>query len=377
MNNAYKNIFSPASILIGTIIGAGMFSLPFVFKAAGLATGIFYLLFFGIIYIFLYFIYADLILRTSGSHRFVGLAKLYFGKAGFWLTVFSSLLQQIFVLTIYLILAPSFSQVIIGGRPLYHFLAFWLLGSAIILFKAGKIALFEFLINVGMLSIIGLVFLAGLKDFPAAAMNYWGEFDFSKIMVVGPVLFALSGALAVPEMIDCCREGSVPISYLKKAMILGGVLPVIAYFLFVLGIFGLTDVVSEDAVSGLIGRIPEFLLLAIAVLGFLSLLSSYAVVGLNSRKILQLDFNLPLLAPKLLVISLPPLFYFLGFKNFIEGVSFVGSIFLPLESILIIFMWLKADKSAEAPRIFAGKLIKMSIPILLLVFFMALLYILY
>src|SRR3989338_580241 len=94
MADFYKTTLLPASILIGTIIGAGMFSLPFIFKATGLATSFFFFFFLGLVYTGLYYFFADLILRTSGAHRIVGLAKIYLGKPGFWLTVLSSLFQQ-------------------------------------------------------------------------------------------------------------------------------------------------------------------------------------------------------------------------------------------------------------------------------------------
>ncbi|MBI4992378.1 MAG: hypothetical protein HZB99_04140 [Candidatus Harrisonbacteria bacterium] len=370
----YSRIILPASILAGTIIGAGMFSLPFVFKEAGLSTGLFYLLFFSSVYIFIYFLYTDLILRTEGEHRFVGYAKKYLGNAGFWISLLIGLIQSFFVLTIYLILAPSFSKLFVGDNYLHQLLAFWLFGSLIILFNTRRIALLEFLIVAGIVFIIAIIFGFSLTDFSSPVFNYWGKLDLSKLLVAGPILFALSGSLAVPELISYFRESAAPINFIKKSLIAGAVLPAAAYLVFVFGILGLSVTVSEDAVSGLVGQVPDVVLRLLGILGFLSLISSYIVVGLNARRILEYDLFLSGWLSRILITIIPISLYMSGFQNFIEAVTFVGSIFLPLESIFIIFMWLKADKMASMPRVLVGNITRASIPTLLMIFFIAIIY---
>ena len=66
--------------------------------------------------------------------------------------------------------------------------------------------------------------------------------------------------------------------------------------------------------------------------------------------------------------------YLSGFQNFLQAVNFVGSIFLPMESILLIFIWLKMDKKSLTPPILAGQLARLTVPLILLVFFIALIY---
>ena len=115
-----------AGLLAGTIIGAGMFSLPFIFQSAGLSTGIFYLILIPIAYIFVYLMYSDIIVRTKESHRLVGYAKIYLGNWAFWLTILMSVVESVFVLTIYLILSQSFGDLMIGwGSGVEKLLFFW------------------------------------------------------------------------------------------------------------------------------------------------------------------------------------------------------------------------------------------------------------
>lgn len=336
----WTRIILPASILAGTIIGAGMFPLPFVFNQAGFLTGLFYLATFSLFYVWIYFFYAEVILNTAGEHRFVGYAKIYLGNLGFWAALILSLLELFFVLTIYLILSPSFLNLVYSGNSFYHLLVFWVLGSAAILFNTKKIALLEFLIVAGMLAIIALVGWLGIGkfSFPEFHLN---NLNFGQWLAVGPILFALSGALVVPEVISYFRETKAALSYLKLVLVLGGILPAAAYLIFVIGILGLSPAVSEDAVSGLIGSVPSVILVLLGVLGFLSLISSYITVGLNARRILEYDLTISRNWSKFIAIFLPIILYFLGLQNFIQTVTLVGLIFLPMEIGFIILMWLK------------------------------------
>ena len=373
MDLILKNILQPASILAGIIIGAGVFSLPFVFLSAGLATSFFYLIFFGIIYILLYYIYADVIIRTPGEHRFVGYADIYLGKAGFALALAIGLLQLFFVMTIYLILAPSFSKLFISGDYIYHLLVFWLAGSALIFLNSKRLGFSEFLIVAGIALIMAAIFLVGLPGFLSTPISF-GNIDLSAFLSVGPILFALSGSLAIPEIIAYFREAKIPLSLLKKSLALGGIIPIIAYGAFVIGILGLSNNVSEDSVSGLIGNVSDPLLWFIGILGILSLISSYLVVGTNVRKIIQYDLNMPALIGGLAAVFIPLILYSAGLQSFLGAVSFVGALFLPLESVLLVAIWLQADKKSEAPPMFVGRWTRLAVPGILLVFFISLFY---
>ena len=368
-----KNILVPASILAGTIIGAGVFSLPFVFKEVGLATGFFYLAFFCFIYIFIYFLYADIAVRTPGEHRFIGYAEIYFGRIGFWAAIFIALLQLFVVLVIYLILAPSFFKLLLSGSETFYLAVFWLICSVVIMLDIKRAAIFESLIVSGVVIIIAVIFFLGLGGFLSSDIP-WGGIDISKFLAVGPILFALAGILTVPEVISYFREANIPISFARKSLVIGAVVPVIAYGAFVLGIIGLSESVSVDAISGLAGNIPAPYLVLLGVLGSLSLMGSYVLVGIIIRKMLNFDLHLSKLLSMVLTIVLPISFYFIGLRDFISSISFVGGIFLPIEIIFIIFMWLQMDKKSEMPPTLAGKYTKLLISPILVVFSVILIY---
>ena len=369
----YKNILLPASMLAGSIIGAGIFSLPFVFNKFGLLFGFISLFIFAFIYALIYFIYADIVLRTEGEHRFVGYSKIYLGKPGFWMAIFIGLVQLLLVLTVYLILAPSFTQLIFGGSHVIHLLFFWLVGSLMTLFNTRKIAWFEFFIVSGIFSIIFLVFLFGIKGFDISLVQNF-NFSMNSLGVLGVVVFALSGVMVVPEVVAYFRESTSPLKFLKRSLLLGSFLPALAYIVFVLGILGFSKNVSIDAVSGLAGYAPEWLLILLGLLGFLSLASSYVLVSLNTRHIFEYDFSLPAGLSRYLVMFIPLAFYFLGINGLTEVIAFTGSIFIPLEIILLIFIWLRANKLRPTNDFFDSRITKSTLPFLLAVFLIVLVY---
>ena len=369
----YKNILLPASILSGSIIGAGIFSLPFVFNKFGLLAGFISLIVFAFIYALIYFIYADVVLRTEGEHRFVGYSKIYLGKPGFVASIFVGLVQMLLVLTVYLILAPNFTQLIFGGSYLAHFLFFWLVGSLMTLFNTRKIAWFEFLIVSGIVFIIFLVFFFGVNNADISFMRNF-NFNMDSLGVLGAVIFALAGVMVIPEVVAYFKESSSPLKYIKRSLLLGSFLPALAYIAFVLGILGLSKSVSPDSISGLVGHAPGWLMALLGCLGFLSLASSYVLVSLNTRHIFEYDFSLPANLSKALVIFIPPVFYFLGITGFTEAVSFTGSFFIPLEIILLILIWIKANKLRPTNDFFDSRVTKSTLPFLLAVFLTVLIY---
>jgi amino acid permease len=375
----YKNTILPVSLLAGTIIGAGVFALPFVFQKAGIVTGLFYLGLFGAVFVFIHLMYADLILKTEEGknlHRFSGYAKIYLGNKCFWLSILMTIVGMLFTLTIYLILSISFINLI---HPLNldisntaKLLIFWFLGSVAIFLGIRRIAFSEFLITGGVFVIILIILGYGL--------SYWERivlipvFNLQNIFLpYGAVLFALSGRVAIPAVISYFQKINQPLTKIKKSIILGTLLPALVYLLFVFGIWGLSNVVSEDAVSGLIGQIPQGVLTLVGILGLISLWSSYIVIGLDVENSLKFDLKFPKILASFTVLIFPLFLYFLGFQNFLNLVSMVGGIFISLEGIFIVSMWLKSLKIKSEGFIFK-KLNPIVIYGLIIIFFGGIIY---
>ena len=78
-----KNYVSAVAILISSIVGVGMFTLPFIASKAGLLTIIFYFIVLGFIQHWFHKVYALIVLSTKKQHRLPGYAEKYLGKNRF------------------------------------------------------------------------------------------------------------------------------------------------------------------------------------------------------------------------------------------------------------------------------------------------------
>lgn len=348
MNRAYKNILLPVGLLAGTIIGAGVFALPYIFKNSGPGLGFFYLALGAVIYTYIHLLYADIIVRTPGTHRFVGYAEIYFGRIGFWFATALAVLGLLFGLTIYLVLSASFINLVFPGLAgIYRTMIFWALGTAAIFLNLKKLAATELAITWGMVGIILLIFFLGFGNLGSFDWSWVATGVFGFLSPLAPIFFSLAGFAAIPSLVRYFHTPGVGHNHklIRYAVLLGTMVPVFVYALFVLGIFGLSGTVTEDAVSGIVGSVSSSVIVIVGILGILSLWSSYIIFGLDLNDILKYDFKLFRPLRLLIVILGPVALYAAGFNNFIELIGFTGGLFLGLEGMLIVFMWHRA-KSA-------------------------------
>jgi len=357
----YKNLILPAGILAGAIIGAGIFALPFVFVNAGIITGLFYLGIFCFVFIVIHLMYAEVIVKTGGEHSFPGYVKVYLGKFGFCLANLTSVLGLILTLTVYLILSASFLGLILpssfDSSGIFKILFFWLLGSAMIFLEIRRLAFSEFLITAAIVLISFFLFIFGSAHFDK--INFASSFNFKNIFLpYGVILFSLVGRVAIPAVIGYFRKiklsmsdvdsfnfATSDIANIKKSIVLGTAIPAVVYLLFVFGVLGLSGEVSPDAVSGLIGNVSPMILLLVGIFGLISIWSSYIIVGLDVKNSLKFDLKFPKILAGLIVIVAPLFLLFAGFYNFLALIGIIGGVFISLEGIFIILMWLKARKT--------------------------------
>lgn len=348
----YKNVILPASILAGTIIGAGIFALPYTFYKAGLIPSLFYLIFFSCVFILINLMYADVITRTGGKHRFAGYARIYLGKLSEWIAVFSSIIGMILILTIYLIISVKFIKLVAPDISIiYSVIIIWALGSLGVFLNIKKLSLIEFITNGGIVAIIIVTFFYGTKNLGNIASV--PLLDISGLFLpYGIILFSLTGRVAIPAIVGYFTNNNQPAKMVIRPIIYGTLASAFLYLLFVIGILGISPTPSDDSVSGLIGKIPNLaLILLVGLLGLVSLWNTYIVIGRDIKKSLNYDLKLPNILAGVITIFTPLILYFSGLQNFIRLVELVGGIFIGLEGIFIVLMWLKTKNIDSKEKI--------------------------
>src|SRR3989338_2553881 len=98
-----KKFLHSVAILIGTMVGVGVFGIPFAFAKAGFWIGLIFLILIGTVTYFLDVIYGEIVLRTSQAHQLVGYANLYLGVQWKRVMFFSIILTTYAALLAYII----------------------------------------------------------------------------------------------------------------------------------------------------------------------------------------------------------------------------------------------------------------------------------
>lgn len=341
-----KTFVLPTSLLAGTIIGAGIFSLPYIFGRSGVGLGFIFLAFFALVYCIIHLMYADLVIKNGDQHRFAGFAKIYFGNAGYWLAVIMTVIEMFFVLTIYLILSSSFISLVFPYLPkIFQVIIFWWIGSIIIFSGTKRVAFFELLAVAGIIGAVVIVACLGSGKFLEKHFLFAVQSPILWLVPFGPILFSLSGRPAIPSLVHYFNRNLIDPIKSKRAVIWGTIIPAIVYASFVIGILGVSKIVTSDSVTGFVSSISiTYVAIALAVLGILSLISSYFSIGLDVFRSLELDLKFSSKFSIFLVISLPLFIYFMDLGSFITLVEIAGGIFVGLEGIIITAMWRKMKR---------------------------------
>lgn len=342
-----RQFLRAAAVLIGTMVGVGVFGIPFAFAKAGFWIGFLFLAGIGLVTLLVDFIYGEIILRTGQSHQMVGYAQFYLGSIWKRVLFFTFILTTYSALLAYIIIAGEFMPNVFSS---FVFLSsngfsiwFFAIASLLVLFGIRTVAWVELILSALFIGVIVLIFIFGA----------W-KIDFSNYLSVnrelwffpyGVILFAFGGLPAIPIQRQIL-EGQE--SSLKKAIVTAMAVVGLLYFVFgftVLGISGETT--SPDAIGGLIDSLGGKIVFLGSLFGILAVSTSYLMLGTALLEIFHLDYGLGRKLSWLLVV-LPPFMLFLGgLRNFIDVIGLAGAVGVGLEAFVLILMYIKAKSHGD------------------------------
>jgi len=312
-----------------------MFAIPYAFAQSGFLMGILYLIFFSLIIIKINLSYANIISKKSGNYRFVSFASSHLGQPGFWAGIFTVVLGLLLGLTIYIVLAGSFWDLIIQANGYSPNILFWALGSLSVIVSLKKLAGFDFLTFIVMGLIIVFLLFLGLRD--GAPVPLLANQATGLLIPYGIILFALHSRAAIAPLEDYFEEKGISWKKARRPIAWGTILSAVLFLAFAVGVSTLSPGgISEDAVSGL--AIPEPIMAAVGILGILAIWTSYLVLGTEIRDVLIHDLRIPRWVALMLITFVPILLYSAGATSFATLVGIGGAIFLATECVLVMLM---------------------------------------
>jgi amino acid permease len=345
--------FAASTILAGTILGAGIFSLPYVFSQSGILIFLFYLILATLICTITHLIFGEALLRTKEEHRFIGLAEIYLGPWAKKLVTLTTFISVGGCLLAYLILGGQFIYNFFNiiGQPIDLNLAvllLWLFGSLGVILGIRFISFGEAIGAILILILIFGFFILGAPHLNLASVPLMNFKDF--FLPYGVLLFALSGGSAVPEIFNYFRKKSLTpheINF-KKPIILGSIVPAFLYLIFALGILGIlgNGNIQWDVVPQLISKNP-ILGITTDLLGLLLIITSYFILAFNFKNALIFDLRINKKWAWFVPVILPLLLYQLGIHNFIKVIGFLGASILGIESLLNFLIHKKAQQKGN------------------------------
>lgn len=328
-----------AGTLAGTIIGAGVFALPYVVAKVGAVSGLFYLCGAALVYYVVHRMYAAVVVKSGGAHDFAGLARAYLPRVPAFLASLTVVGELSFTLVVYLALVPAFLALVVPLPPLSHALLFWAIGSLFIFARLAWQGLAELIGTLLVAVIIGIVLVAG-DGMPFTIPAFLPLDTATAFLPLGALLFAFMGRSAIIPLVREWREKRDSFS-LARAIAVGTFLPVPLYAIFVFAMLRLSPSVTPEALNS-IGFLPPTVLVSLGVMGFVTLWTSYFMIGANLKDVLHLDLKVPSWFAAVFVLAFPLAAYLLRFDAFFGVLTFTGSVFLGLDGIFTVWMWWRA-----------------------------------
>ncbi len=339
------SFYEAVATLTGTTIGAGIFGIPYVVARAGILAGIINLLVLGVAILLINLYLGEICLRTKKTHQLAGLAELYLGGKGKTIMAFASFFSITGALIAYLIGEGELISAIFGGNPLIFSLFFFVFASTLIYFDLSAIKQAGLCLGIFTM-IVALVIV--LVSFFNLDLNNLTDFRITNIFLpYGTILFSLIGSSAIPEVEVELRKNKKQI---KKAIILGTLIPFAVYFLFMLAVIGVTGInTTEIASIGLGNALGDGMILLGNLFPIFTMATAFLMLGLALKWMFRYDYHLSKFNSWVLT-CLPPLVLFLiGINSFIGVIGMTGAIAGGLEGIMILMMVKKAKKQKTRP----------------------------
>ncbi len=332
--------------LVGTAIGAGILGIPYAILQSGVLVGLGYLFLLAGVVLVLNLMYGEAILRTDGDHQLAGYAKIYLGTGGEVAATIATFVGIYGALLAYIIKGGEFLGFIFGADPFIFSLLFAALGSLLVLIGLNILSDVEIFLTFGIVCLV--ILLVAVAHSSISIANYFplavNNLHFL-LLPYGVILFALHGASVLPEVEEILRSDH---HLLKKAIFFGTLTPAVLYLIFALTVLGISgSFTSDDAFTGLVSFLPDWVSIAGALLAVLAMGTSFLTLGYVLRETYYRDWGMDKRAAWALACLLPVVLYFLSSQNFIQVLGTTGAITGSLTGIIVIALYNQARKKGQ------------------------------
>ncbi len=327
------------AVFAGTVIGVGIFGLPYVALKAGFWVVVLYFLFLTGVTITIHLMYGEVSLGYKVLHRLPGAVEKYMGRRWKNFTFLITSLGLTGALLAYLIVGGTFLthffSPYFGGSALIYTLFFWTLGTFFIFRGIKSISLIELLL---LLVFLGILVIFSVKAFPFINVENFKSVNLKFLTLpYGVVLFSLWGINMVPEIKEILGENR---QALKRTIISGILLAALTYLVFIYVILGTSGPnTSKEAISGFAYMLGDGIIRLGFLFGIITCFTSFLTLGLTLKKVFWYDFHLSSRLSWFVACFAPLLLFFAGAREFIDIVGLTGAVAVGSMGIIVVFLY--------------------------------------
>lgn len=336
--------------LLGTVIGVGIFGLPYAFAQVGFGLGLLALVGVGFLSLMALLLYADLVLVRDGHGRYLSVVGHELNGVEKILAAVAYFGAHYGALLAYVIVGGSFAHAVFsqffGGSEVLYLAIFWVLGSVLV---GGGLSFLVRLQGILFPLILLLVIIHAFLLAPHISLAHLSGFQpQNSVLSIGILLFAFGGLSAVPDMRDLLKRNR---KLMRVSLVFGMLAIACLYAAFSFLVVGVTGVsTSPEAITGiatLIGPVAEALG---SLLGLGIVMSAYLSTGVSLTNALVYDQRMGFLTSWATVVLVPIILIILGATNFISVIGVTGGILGSLLGVFLVLAYERARQSHELPK---------------------------
>jgi len=350
-----KRYFQAIAVMVGYIVGVGMFGLPYLTVRAGWLVFIILMIVLGLAQYLIHLVYANMIVISRSFHRLPGYVEKYLGLKGKWAVFIAKLIGNYGALLAYIIISSIFLRQLLGtflGENLILYASIIVALAAIVIFKGVRaISKAELYMSVLLFFVVGIMVYKGWDAIDAK--NYL-IIDCKNILLpFGAMLMSLDGNGSLPIVGRLIEKDAVLFkSVIRTSMLLSSLISILFVFVIV-GVSGIDT--TPDALVGVQKILANGVITLVLIFGLFSIMTSIIGVAESIKETLWWDFKINKTLSWALAIFTPYILYLTGITDLIGVISFIGAVGGGFCAIVMLIIFLKIKKKKRKMPMFTRK----------------------
>lgn len=332
------------AVIVGTIVGAGIFAIPYAVAKVGFGVGFLYLVGLGLVVLALHVLLGEIVARTKTTFQLSGLAGHYLGRTGKTLMSIAFFVGGYGALLAYVIGTGETLAAIFGGERVAWSVAFLAVG-AVFLYRGLKTVKIIELVMTSALFVIVIAFAVwAAPDITVA--NLAEPIDWRYLFLpYGVMLFAYYGVSALPVAEAVLHNDA---RLFRRAVVIASTIPIVLYTLFAAITVGVTGSdTTPVATVGLGEALGPLVGIMANVFAFFAMATSFLAIGTAISETYEWDFRWNPRFGWAATIAVPLMLFAAGVRDFIGVIGVAGTLAGSLEAILIVLMYWKMQRDAD------------------------------